>query len=208
MASGGMERYDKLMKMIVIGDSGTGKSCLLHRFIEDKFVDDQTHTIGVEFGAKVVEMFGKRIKLQIWDTAGQERYRSVTRSYYRGAAGCLLVYDITSRESYEHVPQWLADARNLAGQDIVVMLVGNKADKGVTEARAVTHIEASQFAQQQGLMMFETSAVTGELVPEAFLKVVRTALMREQDEPPLQQSGSRADVGRGSREGKQGGCSC
>eukprot|EP01062_Namystynia_karyoxenos_P041610 TRINITY_DN3033_c0_g1_i1.p1 TRINITY_DN3033_c0_g1~~TRINITY_DN3033_c0_g1_i1.p1 ORF type:complete len:245 (+),score=72.69 TRINITY_DN3033_c0_g1_i1:96-737(+) len=212
---GAVEKYDQLMKFIVIGDSGTGKSCLLHRFIENKFVEDQTHTIGVEFGAKVVDLLGKRVKLQIWDTAGQERYRSVTRSYYRGAMGCLLVYDISCRESYEHVPQWLADARNLAGKDIVVMLVGNKADVGTGDSRQVTHIEASQFAQQNGLMMFETSAVTGEFVEEAFVKVAKTALMRQQEERSYEGGGSLrpaargADVGGGGgQQERKKGCSC
>ena len=83
------DSFNQLMKLIVVGDSGTGKSCLLHRFVEDTFSDEQTQTIGVEFGAKVVQLNGQRIKLQIWDTAGQERYRSVTRGYYRGAVGCL-----------------------------------------------------------------------------------------------------------------------
>uniref|UniRef100_A0A8C3C2Y1 Ras-related protein Rab-4B n=1 Tax=Cairina moschata TaxID=8855 RepID=A0A8C3C2Y1_CAIMO len=89
------ETYDFLFKFLVIGSAGTGKSCLLHQFIENKFKQDSNHTIGVEFGSKVVNVGGKTVKLQIWDTAGQERFRSVTRSYYRGAAGALLVYDIT-----------------------------------------------------------------------------------------------------------------
>eukprot|EP01062_Namystynia_karyoxenos_P041611 TRINITY_DN3033_c0_g2_i1.p1 TRINITY_DN3033_c0_g2~~TRINITY_DN3033_c0_g2_i1.p1 ORF type:complete len:238 (+),score=77.65 TRINITY_DN3033_c0_g2_i1:92-715(+) len=206
---GTMERYDMLMKMIIIGDSGTGKSCLLHRFVEDRFVDDQTHTIGVEFGAKIVDLLGKRVKLQIWDTAGQERYRSVTRSYYRGAVGCLLVYDVTCRESYDHVPQWLSDARGLAGKDIVVMLVGNKVDLVRGDARQVTNIEASQLAQQHGLMMFETSALTGEFVEEAFLKVVKTALMRQQEDTPAAAQPARADVGgTAGAGGRRQGCSC
>uniref|UniRef100_A0A674P182 RAB4B, member RAS oncogene family n=1 Tax=Takifugu rubripes TaxID=31033 RepID=A0A674P182_TAKRU len=87
--------YDFLFKFLVIGSAGTGKSCLLHQFIENKFKQDSNHTIGVEFGSRVVNVGGKTVKLQIWDTAGQERFRSVTRSYYRGAAGALLVYDIT-----------------------------------------------------------------------------------------------------------------
>uniref|UniRef100_A0A8C0C2A7 Uncharacterized protein n=1 Tax=Buteo japonicus TaxID=224669 RepID=A0A8C0C2A7_9AVES len=87
---------DFLFKFLVIGNAGTGKSCLLHQFIEKKFKDDSNHTIGVEFGSKIINVGGKYVKLQIWDTAGQERFRSVTRSYYRGAAGALLVYDITS----------------------------------------------------------------------------------------------------------------
>uniref|UniRef100_A0A9L0SFU0 RAB4A, member RAS onco family n=1 Tax=Equus caballus TaxID=9796 RepID=A0A9L0SFU0_HORSE len=89
------ETYDFLFKFLVIGNAGTGKSCLLHQFIEKKFKDDSNHTIGVEFGSKIINVGGKYVKLQIWDTAGQERFRSVTRSYYRGAAGALLVYDIT-----------------------------------------------------------------------------------------------------------------
>jgi len=89
--------YDYLFKFLVIGSAGTGKSCLLHQFIEGQFKEDSAHTIGVEFGSKIVPVGGKTVKLQIWDTAGQERFRSVTRSYYRGAAGALLVYDIASR---------------------------------------------------------------------------------------------------------------
>eukprot|EP01012_Entosiphon_sulcatum_P017881 TRINITY_DN2262_c0_g1_i1.p1 TRINITY_DN2262_c0_g1~~TRINITY_DN2262_c0_g1_i1.p1 ORF type:complete len:233 (+),score=32.07 TRINITY_DN2262_c0_g1_i1:274-972(+) len=181
------ENYDLLMKLIIVGDSGTGKSCLLHRFIEDRFVEDQTHTIGVEFGAKIVTILGTKVKLQIWDTAGQERYRSVTRSYYRGAAGCLLAYDITCRQSYEHVPQWLSAARSLAGPDVVVMLIGNKADQADEDAqsnqskRKVTHLEASQFAQDNNIMMLETSAITGEYVEEAFIKVAKQVLLRQRE---------------------------
>lgn len=153
------------------------KSCLLHRFVEDTFCEDQTQTIGVEFGAKVVSLLGKRVKLQIWDTAGQERYRSVTRSYYRGAVGCLIVYDITSRSSYERVPQWLQDVRQLAGKETTIMLIGNKSD--MNDKRVITHNEVSLYAQENNLMHFETSASTGELVPDAFLKVAKIALQKE-----------------------------
>jgi small GTP-binding protein len=170
------DSFNQLMKLIVVGDSGTGKSCLLHRFVEDAFSEEQTQTIGVEFGAKVVQLNGQRIKLQIWDTAGQERYRSVTRGYYRGAAGCLIVYDVTSRSSYDHVTQWLDDVRQLAGPQVIVMLVGNKADLATEDRRAVTHNEASLFSQERGLMHFETSAATGEFVNDAFFKVARLAL--------------------------------
>ncbi|KAK7800053.1 hypothetical protein U0070_000934 [Myodes glareolus] len=117
-----------LFKFLVIGNAGTGKSCLLHQFIEKKFKDDSNHTIGVEFGSKIINVGGKYVKLQIWDTAGQERFRSVTRSYYRGAAGALLVYDITSRETYNALTNWLTDARMLASQNIVIILCGNKKD--------------------------------------------------------------------------------
>ncbi|VTJ56320.1 Hypothetical predicted protein [Marmota monax] len=109
---------------------------------------DSNHTIGVEFGSRVVNVGGKTVKLQIWDTAGQERFRSVTRSYYRGAAGALLVYDITSRETYNSLAAWLTDARTLASPNIVVILCGNKKD--LDPEREVTFLEASRFAQENG----------------------------------------------------------
>eukprot|EP01089_Gocevia_fonbrunei_P013005 TRINITY_DN3223_c0_g1_i1.p1 TRINITY_DN3223_c0_g1~~TRINITY_DN3223_c0_g1_i1.p1 ORF type:complete len:235 (+),score=24.55 TRINITY_DN3223_c0_g1_i1:79-705(+) len=166
------EKYDYLFKFIIIGDAATGKSCLLHRFIDNKFMRDSTHTIGVEFGAKIIELGGSHVKLQIWDTAGQERFRSVTRSYYRGAAGALLVYDVTSRDSYNHVSTWLDDARTLASSNLVIMLVGNKSDlKAEVE---VPFMEASRFAQENNLMFLETSALTGDNVEEVFLKCART----------------------------------
>ncbi|XP_031469690.1 ras-related protein Rab-4A isoform X3 [Phasianus colchicus] len=139
---------DFLFKFLVIGNAGTGKSCLLHQFIEKKFKDDSNHTIGVEFGSKIINVGGKYVKLQIWDTAGQERFRSVTRSYYRGAAGALLVYDITSRETYNALTNWLTDARMLASQNIVIILCGNKKD--LDADREVTFLEASRFAQENG----------------------------------------------------------
>jgi len=170
------ERYDYLFKFIIIGDAATGKSCLLHRFIDDKFRKESTHTIGVEFGSKIIEVGGHFVKLQIWDTAGQERFRSVTRSYYRGAAGTILVYDITSRESYNHVSSWLNDAKALANPDIAIVLVGNKID--LSSEREVSFLEASRFAQENELMFLETSALTGEGVSEVFLKCARTILSK------------------------------
>ncbi|KPP62804.1 ras-related protein Rab-4B-like, partial [Scleropages formosus] len=163
-----------LFKFLVIGSAGTGKSCLLHQFIENKFKQDSNHTIGVEFGSRVVNVGGKTVKLQIWDTAGQERFRSVTRSYYRGAAGALLVYDITSRETYNSLTNWLTDARTLASPNIIIILCGNKKD--LDADREVTFLEASRFAQENELMFLETSALTGENVEEAFLKCARTIL--------------------------------
>ncbi|KTG40552.1 hypothetical protein cypCar_00002778, partial [Cyprinus carpio] len=163
-----------LFKFLVIGNAGTGKSCLLHQFIEKRFKDDSNHTIGVEFGSKIISVVNKFVKLQIWDTAGQERFRSVTRSYYRGAAGALLVYDITSRETYNALTNWLTDARMLASQNIVIILCGNKKD--LDADREVTFLEASRFAQENELMFLETSALTGENVEEAFVQCARKIL--------------------------------
>lgn len=168
------ETYDYLFKFLVIGSAGTGKSCLLHQLLENKFKGDSTHTIGVEFGSKVITAGGKTIKLQIWDTAGQERFRSVTRSYYRGAAGALLVYDITSRESFNALTNWLSDAKALASPNIVIILCGNKVD--LEADREVTFLEASRFAQENEMMFLETSALSGLNVEEAFLKCAKTIL--------------------------------
>ncbi|XP_048349038.1 ras-related protein Rab-4B isoform X4 [Sphaerodactylus townsendi] len=147
------ETYDFLFKFLVIGSAGTGKSCLLHQFIENKFKQDSNHTIGVEFGSKVVNVGGKTVKLQIWDTAGQERF---------------------SRETYNALTNWLTDARTLASPNIVIILCGNKKD--LDADREVTFLEASRFAQENELMFLETSALTGENVEEAFLKCARTIL--------------------------------
>ncbi|XP_070500008.1 ras-related protein Rab-4B [Chironomus tepperi] len=170
------ESYDYLFKFLIIGSAGSGKSCILHNFIENKFKEDSSHTIGVEFGSRVVNVGGKTIKLQIWDTAGQERFRSVTRSYYRGAAGALLVYDVTSRDSFNTLSNWLTDTRNLASPNIIIILVGNKKD--LEEQREVTFLEASNFAQENDLIFLETSAKTGENVEESFLKCAKTILAK------------------------------
>ncbi|XP_039289430.1 ras-related protein Rab-4B-like [Nilaparvata lugens] len=172
------ESYDYLFKFLVIGSAGSGKSCLLHQFIENKFKNDSSHTIGVEFGSKIINVAGKSVKLQIWDTAGQERFRSVTRSYYRGAAGALLVFDMTNRETFNALANWLSDARALASPNICILLVGNKKD--LEAEREVTFLEASQFAQENELMFLETSAKSGENVEESFLKCSKTILAKIQ----------------------------
>merc|ERR1719331_1122087 len=123
---GSSSQYSYLFKFIIIGDEAVGKTCLLLQFTDKRYRTSHQVTVGVEFGSKTVEVSGKLIKLQCWDTAGQDRFRSIVRSYYRGAAGALLVYDITRRESFEHVSQWLTEARNNADPDLVITLVGNK----------------------------------------------------------------------------------
>lgn len=115
--------------VILIGDSGVGKSNILSRFTKDEFMLEAKSTIGVEFASRCMQIDDKTVKAQIWDTAGQERYRAITSAYYRGALGALLVYDITKETSYENIPCWLKELRDNAGKDITVMLVGNKSDR-------------------------------------------------------------------------------
>ncbi|KAI6129187.1 P-loop containing nucleoside triphosphate hydrolase protein [Pisolithus croceorrhizus] len=188
-----LETYDFLMKYIIIGEAGTGKSCLLHHFIHNAFKDHSQHTIGVEFSSRTVKLGEKRIKLQLWDTAGQERFRSVTRSYYRGAAGVILVYDITNRDSFLNLSRWLADARALASPHLVAVLVGNKSDR--EEEREIEWAEASRWAAENGkfskkkviggylnallldVHFLEVSSLTGENVETPFLLAARAILL-------------------------------
>jgi len=151
-----MPPYAYLFKYIIIGDTGVGKSCLLLQFTDKRFQPVHDLTIGVEFGARMVNIDSKQIKLQIWDTAGQESFRSITRSYYRGAAGALLVYDITRRTTFNHLSRWLEEAKQNSNPNMVIMLIGNKSD--LDHRREVSYQEGEQFAAQNGLIFLETSA--------------------------------------------------
>lgn len=159
--------YAYLFKYIIIGDTGVGKSCLLLQFTDKRFQPVHDLTIGVEFGARMVTIDNKQIKLQIWDTAGQESFRSITRSYYRGAAGALLVYDITRRDTFKHLSVWLEEARQHSQSNMVIMLIGNKND--LEHRRAVSFEEGKAFADANGLIFMETSAKTAFNVEQAFI---------------------------------------
>jgi Ras-related protein Rab-4B len=166
-------------KLIIVGDASAGKSSFMHQFLEGKFKKQSTHTIGVEFGTKIISLGQRQIKLQIWDTAGQERYRAVTRSYYRGAVGALILYDVTSRDSYNNLPTWLQDAREQAWKDISIIAVGNKRD--LKEERQVSFLEASRFVQEQDILFLETSALTGENVQEVFHMLAQRILNKVEE---------------------------
>jgi small GTP-binding protein len=147
---------DYLLKLVLIGDSGVGKTSLLSRFTRNKFPPDCKTTVGVEFATKTIQVQGKIVKLQVWDTAGQERYRAVTTSYYKGTFGALLVYDIFSSPSFASVPRWLSELRDKAAQGCILLLVGNKCDN--EEQRSVTVDEGKQFAERETMLFIETSA--------------------------------------------------
>jgi Ras-related protein Rab-11A len=170
MAHKADDEYDYLFKVVLIGDSGVGKSNLLSRFTRNEFCLESKSTIGVEFATRSIQVDGKTIKAQIWDTAGQERYRAITSAYYRGAVGALLVYDITKHVTYENVERWLKELRDHADSNIVIMLVGNKSD--LKHLRGVSTDDAQAFAEKEGLSFIETSALESTNVEKAFQRIL------------------------------------
>lgn len=159
--------YDYLFKLLLIGDSGVGKSCLLLRFADDTYTESYISTIGVDFKIRTVDLDGKVCKLQIWDTAGQERFRTITSSYYRGAHGIIIVYDVTDQESFNNVRTWLYEIDRYASESVNKLLVGNKVD--LVEKRAVETDTAKQFADSLEIPFLETSAKNSHNVEQAFL---------------------------------------
>ncbi len=163
--------YDYLFKLLLIGDSGVGKSCLLLRFADDTYTQDYISTIGVDFKIRTVELDGKTVKLQIWDTAGQERFRTITSSYYRGAHGIIIVYDVTDHESFNNVKQWLQEIDRYATGGVMKLLVGNKSD--LTDKKVVDSAQAKEFADALDIPFLETSALNSKNVEQAFLTMAR-----------------------------------
>ena len=143
-----------------------GKSCILLQFTDNKFREQHEITIGVEFESKTIEVDGKLIKIQIWDTAGHEAFQSITRTYYKGAVGALLVYDITRKETFNHLVKWLSEVKENASKEITIILIGNKND--LENERQVTYEEGESFAKENNLLFLETSAKTSKNITEAF----------------------------------------
>jgi len=166
-----MAEYDHLFKILMVGDSGVGKSSLLLRFTDDTFSENFISTIGVDFKIRTVNIDGKVVKMQIWDTAGQERFRTITSSYYRGAHGVILVYDVTDQVSFNNARQWLTEIERYACGNVVKLLVGNKSD--LTTKRVVDFVTGKEFADQFNLPFLEASAKDGNNVGTAFNMLVK-----------------------------------
>ena len=168
MSVEGAMNFDYLLKYIIIGDAAVGKSNLLLRYLHGKFHPEYQLTIGVEFGAKNVTIKNKIYRIQVWDTAGSEIYRSITRSYYKNSVCALVVYDISSRDSFNNVSQWIEDCKNNSPKTITMVLVGNKID--LEERRQITRDEGEELAEKNGILFFETSAKDGTNVEDIFLE--------------------------------------
>jgi small GTP-binding protein len=170
------ENYDLIFKIVLIGDSGVGKTNILSRYINNEFSLATQSTVGVEFGSKILKKNGKAIKLQIWDTAGQERYKSITSAYYKGSKGAFVVYDITRKTTYDNIDKWIGELKTNGSEDVLIMLVGNKSD--LEDKREVITEEVEKKAQEQKLAFCETSALNGKNVEYAFENLINEILKK------------------------------
>ncbi|KAB2051285.1 hypothetical protein CXB51_033724 [Gossypium anomalum] len=207
------EEYDYLFKVVLIGDSGVGKSNLLSRFTRNEFCLESKSTIGVEFATRTLQVEGRTVKAQIWDTAGQERYRAITSAYYRGALGALLVYDVTKPTTFENVSRWLKELRDHADSNIVIMMIGNKTD--LKHLRAVATEDGQSYAEKEGLSFIETSALEAINVEKAFQtilseiyrKISKKSLSSDEPAPASIKEGKTIDVGAPEANTKKACCS-
>ena len=177
------ENYDVLFKIVLIGDSFVGKTNIMSKYLMNEFHEDSKATVGVEFGAKKFDIEGKSVKAQIWDTAGQERYKSITTTYYKGAKGALIVYDITRKETFDSVDRWISELLNSGDKNMTMLLIGNKCD--LDNQRQVTKEQGEEKAKAFKVAFLETSASSGENLDVAFemiMKEVYSKCKNELDE--------------------------
>mmetsp|Transcript_25864 Transcript_25864/g.40134 ORF Transcript_25864/g.40134 Transcript_25864/m.40134 type:complete len:208 (+) Transcript_25864:153-776(+) len=167
----GAAPYDMQIKLLMIGDSGVGKTCLLLRYANDSFSPTFITTIGIDFKIKNIDIEGKRIKLQIWDTAGQERFRTITTSYFRGAQGILLVYDVTDRRSFESIRNWISQIQQHADVHVNKILVGNKCD--MLDEKVVSTEEGAKLAKEFNMEFWEASAKNDVNVEQSFISLAK-----------------------------------
>ena len=164
-------------KILTIGESGVGKTCVLRRFVENKFSKNHLATIGIDFKTKTLNIYNQEIKLKIWDTAGQERFRNITTQYYKGADGIVLVYDVTEESSYDKIRDWMEQILSNTTQDeIGLVLLGNKCDMN---PRTVTVEMGNKMAEELKISYFETSALTGQGINEAFEKLTKDIMKKK-----------------------------
>ena len=200
--------YDYLFKILLIGNSGVGKSSLLLRFADDTFTDNFMPTIGVDFKIRTLEVDGKTIKLQIWDTAGQERFKTITSSYYKGAHGIIVVYDVTDKESFKNIDTWMNEVEKHASDNVSRILVGNKSD--LTDSRQVTTDEGKELADQYNIRFMETSAKESANVEEAFTlmtKEIKSRVVHTEARKPTQ-TGTKLNPNKNKKLEKKSGGSC
>ena len=171
---------DYMFKLLVVGESGVGKTCMLLRFADNKFEENFLSTIGVDFKVKEIMVDNKKVKLQIWDSAGQERFRNITASYYRNCSAIIIVYDITNVDSFEQVRRWVTDVRGFV-PDAPLLLVGNKCD--LEESRKVSYDDGKKLADEFGFVFLETSAKTNLNIEDVFVEMSKTLIKQAHNKP-------------------------
>ena len=165
------EEYEMMIKVILIGDSGVGKTNIMSKFLKNQFMEESKATIGVEFGSKLFNHEGHKIKAQIWDTAGQEKYKAITGAYYKGSKGALVVYDITQKKTFENIEKWINDLKAAGDPKITIILIGNKND--LDDKRQVSKDQGEEKARSFGCAFLETSAYSGDNIDKAFNLMVK-----------------------------------
>ena len=193
-------KYDHLFKLLIIGESGVGKTCLLLRFTDDSFTANHLTTIGIDFKIKIINLENKLIKLQIWDTAGQERFRTITKTYYKGAHGIILTYDVTDINSFKNIRNWIKQIEQNAQNTVSKVLVGNKCDKS---ERAVSFEEGQKLAKEFGMEFFETSAKSNINVSETFTFLTKDILKNTEGGTT---KGDNIQIDKKDQVKKKGGC--
>ena len=166
-----IEEYEMMVKVILIGDSGVGKTNIMSKFLKNQFMEESKATIGVEFGSKLFNHEGHKIKAQIWDTAGQEKYKAITGAYYKGSKGALVVYDITQKKTFENIEKWVNDLKAAGDPKITIILIGNKND--LDDKRQVSKDQGEEKARSFGCAFLETSAYSGDNIDIAFNLMVK-----------------------------------
>jgi Ras-related protein Rab-1A len=196
--------HDHLLKLLIIGDSCVGKSCLLLRFADDTYSEIYSSTIGVDFKIRTLELEGKTVKLHLWDTAGQERFRTITSSYYRGAHGIIVVYDVTDKDSFNNVSHWMQEIEKYAADGVNKLLIGNKCD--LSSKKVVSYDEAKELADGLGVKFMETSAQNAHNVEQAFQIMAGDIMTRVASKPQRDRVGGQT-LGAGGTASSEA-CAC
>ncbi|CAD8143252.1 unnamed protein product [Paramecium octaurelia] len=196
--------FDFLVKLLIIGDSGVGKTCLLMRYCENLFTNNHLTTIGIDFKLKTIEVGGKKVKIQIWDTAGQERFRTITQTYYKGAQGIILVYGVDDKVSFQSIENWMKQINTHAQEGVSKLLVANKSD---CADRVVQTQEGQRLADQYGIPFFETSAKNGTNIYEIFNSIAKMVIDKQNKDPLDRPSNVQlSQQPQSETQKKQGGC--
>ncbi|KAJ5072493.1 rab gtpase [Anaeramoeba ignava] len=198
--------YDFLMKLLLIGDSGVGKTAILLRFAEDTFTPSFITTIGIDFKIKIIELDSMKIKLQVWDTAGQERFRTITNAYYRGAMGILLVYDVTDESSFNNVRNWIKNIEKHASENVSKILIGNKSD--LTDQKVIETVRGKALADEFGMPFIETSAKDKTNIETAFRAVAKDIKKKSFQDQTIHQENNQINFesGENPKNSKKKGC--